>query len=663
MTTISQILNEVSKNYNTWKIGIETAEKQFCYLTKPSFQALRKFIMNTGNLNSDVEIKSLNEMLNEYKIVIYYTPKKIYFFQGQTDGSFDASEIENKNDCGMYFNPIFIDETGQPIERKSTIIYIKVLKNQIEEFENIIKFQPVLMGILASLDEYNIIKNKNIGDIGKYIDKNPFCYATQILNEKELEKKVNEMKTIITNFRTDINNNNKYNYKGPGTVSKIPINTGIYTVGDKNNEKIYKVNINNTDGKPTIRSKIKKGEQQPIEQEGEFNNSGKLIQGIKTIKNKKYDGTFNNYGEFTKGKYFKNNKLIYDGSFLNGEYNGEGELYHEDGKTIKYKGPFLNGKFNGKGTLYYEDGEKSKYEGEFLDDKFNGKGELYDEDGKIKYAGSFKDGNFDDNGFLHLDDYVYIGAFSENKMDGGKHAEYTPHATYTDKLLYKGIFSITIDNDYDDITCKFIKGNIYFKNGDDYISGTANENEKINGGGRYVSDNIESNFVFIDNIPNKLRYLIVPEENNDHIFNSLNKLTKEQREKLFKTLNNINVKQESLKNTFEQLMIQLGVISKKCSPTNIVKNSRSKDDFSKFDDWRTSSLASWATTRQNSPNLGNRAQSRNNSRKNVQVNDFEQFDYSDIHNQNDQQNNNTKNRTTINNNNQLNPNNLMNTVN
>ena len=72
MTTISQILDEVSAKYNTWKTGIDTAEKRFCYLTKPSFQELRKFIMNNGQLNSDVTINSLHELLNKYKIVFAY---------------------------------------------------------------------------------------------------------------------------------------------------------------------------------------------------------------------------------------------------------------------------------------------------------------------------------------------------------------------------------------------------------------------------------------------------------------------------------------------------------------------------------------------------------------------------------------------------------------
>jgi len=412
------------------------------------------------------------------------------------------------------------------------------------------------------------------------------------LNENELQKKVNEMKTIITNFRTEINNNN---YKGSGTVSKIPINTGIYTVGDENNEKIYKVNINNENGNPIIQSKkIKKGVQQQINQEGTFNNFGKLIQGIKTIKNKKFEGNFNNNGEFTNGKYFENNKLIYEGPFKDDQFDGEGKLYYENEK-LEYEGFFENGKFHGEGTLYYEDGileyeglfengkfhgegkhyyedGKLEYEGFFKDGKFNGEGKLYHEDGKIEYEGFFKDGKFNGQGKLYLGDYIYEGTFSENNIDGKKYDN-------NNKPLYEGIFSINFEGDKLK-SCKFTEGNIYFKNGDDYISGSANENEneneKINGNGSYVSGNIQFNFNFTDNIPVKLRYLIVNQETDDDIFNKLNKLTKEQRGKLFKTLNEINVDPNSMKNTFEQLMIQRGVISKDCLPNNIVQNSRSK---------------------------------------------------------------------------------------
>ena len=53
------------------------------------------------------------------------------------------------------------------------------------------------------------------------------------------------------------------------------------------------------------------------------------------------------------------------------EKNGKGELYDDDDK-LKYEGEFMNGKKNGKGAEYerYPD---IKYEGEFLNGKKNGK--------------------------------------------------------------------------------------------------------------------------------------------------------------------------------------------------------------------------------------------------------------------------------------------------
>ena len=49
-----------------------------------------------------------------------------------------------------------------------------------------------------------------------------------------------------------------------------------------------------------------------------------------------------------KKEYYRNNKLEFEGEYLNGEINGKGKKYYYNGK-IEYEGEFSNGERNGKG--------------------------------------------------------------------------------------------------------------------------------------------------------------------------------------------------------------------------------------------------------------------------------------------------------------------------
>ena len=68
-----------------------------------------------------------------------------------------------------------------------------------------------------------------------------------------------------------------------------------------------------------------------------------------------------------KGKeYLKyNDKLIFEGEYLNGKRNGNGKEYYNNG-NIKYIGEFKNGKWNEKTMEYFQNG-KIKYESKYLD--------------------------------------------------------------------------------------------------------------------------------------------------------------------------------------------------------------------------------------------------------------------------------------------------------
>ena len=52
----------------------------------------------------------------------------------------------------------------------------------------------------------------------------------------------------------------------------------------------------------------------------------------------------------------KSKKILYDGQFNNGKYEGYGQLYDEETGQLLYKGEFLNGEYEGKGKRYLDNG-------------------------------------------------------------------------------------------------------------------------------------------------------------------------------------------------------------------------------------------------------------------------------------------------------------------
>jgi len=131
-------------------------------------------------------------------------------------------------------------------------------------------------------------------------------------------------------------------------------------------------------------------------------------------------------GEFDDGRmdgdgvlYHWNGKPEYDGDFKEGLYHGKGTLYYYDG-TIKYEGKWKKGYYDNKGTLYYSNGNieyegewnkgmlsgttrdgrgksyyengQLKYDGDWNKGEYHGKGKLYNEDGSLKYSGKWDDG-------------------------------------------------------------------------------------------------------------------------------------------------------------------------------------------------------------------------------------------------------------------------------
>ena len=74
-----------------------------------------------------------------------------------------------------------------------------------------------------------------------------------------------------------------------------------------------------------------------------------------------------------EGKYYQDDKLVYEGGWINNRYNGKGKLYQDE--NLIYDGYWKEGKKQGQGTYNYENGHK--YIGSWKDDKYEGEGTYY----------------------------------------------------------------------------------------------------------------------------------------------------------------------------------------------------------------------------------------------------------------------------------------------
>ena len=102
---------------------------------------------------------------------------------------------------------------------------------------------------------------------------------------------------------------------------------------------------------------------------------------------KKISGKYRLYNKCGRGEVYKLNTKIklFEGEYLNGERNGNGKEFYDDGK-LKFEGEYLNGKRKGKGKEYYD---KLEFEKEYLNSKRNRKRREY-----IKNKSDFNDSIF-----------------------------------------------------------------------------------------------------------------------------------------------------------------------------------------------------------------------------------------------------------------------------
>lgn len=225
--------------------------------------------------------------------------------------------------------------------------------------------------------------------------------------------------------------------------TKIKKNYNVKIINDKNISNVVdQKNISNDIELPIeiIEAKPEKGFKTELIK---FKN-GDTFQGYYNEKNKRegYGIYIKKNGYIFKGLW-KDDKIgdyglliepngnYYKGNLIDGEANGEGEMYinnefkyigyfennlpNKKGKIINfidnfiYEGDIVNGKQEGKGILKFNDG--TIYEGDFIDNKYEGNGKLTFKNGNI-YEGNFHNNTINGKGkYIYADGKEYNGDF------------------------------------------------------------------------------------------------------------------------------------------------------------------------------------------------------------------------------------------------------------
>ena len=120
-----------------------------------------------------------------------------------------------------------------------------------------------------------------------------------------------------------------------------------------------------------------------------YNKSIQKNLDISIINYKFFSGRYIIYESKRLGKEYngEDDRLLYEGEYLNGKRIGKGKEYSSYGGELFFEGEYLNGKRNGKRKEYNFDG-KLEFEGEYLIN-LRWKGKQYDEEGNLKFEGKY----------------------------------------------------------------------------------------------------------------------------------------------------------------------------------------------------------------------------------------------------------------------------------
>ncbi len=255
--------------------------------------------------------------------------------------------------------------------------------NKTKEFNNLINKEIEIF----FTDEYNEnIKNlsKLLNDFNFNNDENKIIEMIKILNKSIINfNEISEFRDLNGNILYDGNALKGTNIKfGKGIEYKINKDNilfeGEYLNGKRWNGKVKE--YYDWNGKLKFEGEYSNGE---INGNGiEYYDNGILKFEGEYLNGKRWNvkGKFGNEIINGKGKvkeYYVNANLKFDGEYLNGERNGNGKEYFSNG-NLKFEGEYINGKkWNGEGKECYSNG-KLIFEGEYLDGKrWKGKGKEF----------------------------------------------------------------------------------------------------------------------------------------------------------------------------------------------------------------------------------------------------------------------------------------------
>ena len=236
--------------------------------------------------------------------------------------------------------------------------------------------------VLGIHKEGSLIKQENYGDFIAPIisiitnDIMARLNAIMINNNQINNNQINNNSSFNSQYKfglVNFNNNSNILVRPVLPVNQIqPVNKILnQDIQNKNNPML--VNLNN----PTLNNKSNR------------------------ISNNMNDNINNNIKIKIMGNV--NNNNITNKIFINNKLETQGQMEAEIEE--KYIGPLLNGLRHGKGKVYYKKNGNIKYEGEFVNGKYEGYGEIFNEDGKVKYKGYFKNNKYEGNGKLFGNDF------------------------------------------------------------------------------------------------------------------------------------------------------------------------------------------------------------------------------------------------------------------
>ena len=111
-----------------------------------------------------------------------------------------------------------------------------------------------------------------------------------------------------------------------------------------------------------------------------------------------------------------NDCLYYEGQILNGKRNGKGSIKSKSGQLV-YEGSFKDDLYDGDGLWISEQG--LIFTGNFIQGKRNGRGLLFSNENKYRYDGEWIDDLKSGKGTeTNPDGSSYVGEFFNNKKNG-----------------------------------------------------------------------------------------------------------------------------------------------------------------------------------------------------------------------------------------------------